>query len=233
MTIEEAHIRIKILVDKIDSSYYEEVLPEEIDEILNEEYLRYIKTHYGKNNIYRRGFDESQKRIDDLKNLVKSAFCNVTEVSYYDNVYRADLSNLFSDENLTTQSEEEYMLYLKGMAITCIGTCCKRNEVKLIQHDDISRIANDPFNKPTAINPVIFFEDSDVFVWVGDNESVNSFLVTFIKMPKKVSILPPVQEFEISSHAVSEIVVGASQIIIEMIESNRVQSNTQNLTLKE
>ena len=239
MTIQEAHIRLKVLVDKVDSSYYEELLPEEIDEFLDEAYNRRVKRIYGKNNIYSRGFEELQKRTDDLKNLVKSAYCTLSAVPYYqeadDNVYRADLSNLFSDINLQNPLEDQYMFYLKATAKTCKGNCCKFNRVKLAQQDDLSSIAGDPFNKPTAERPIVFFEDSDVFVWAG-KDTVESILITFLKKPKKVNIGTygdPVQEFEISSHVVEEIVVDASQIIIETIESKRVQTNPQNLNLTE
>lgn len=239
MTIQEAHIRLKLLVDKVDSSYYEELLPEEIDEILDEAYNRRVKRIYGKNNIYRMGFEELQKRTDDLKNLVKSAYCTVETVPYYqetgDNVYRAKLNELFSDIDLQNSIDSEYMFYLKASAKTCKGECCKFNRVKLVQQDDLSSVAGDPFNRPVAERPIVFFEDSDVFVWAG-NDTVDSILITFLMKPKKVNLGTygdPVQEFEISSHVVEEIVVDASQIIIENIESKRVQTNPQNLNLTE
>jgi len=239
MTIAEAHIRTKLLLDKIDSSYYEELLDEEVDEFLNEAYNRRIKRIYGKNNIYGTGFEELQKRTDDLKNLVKSGYCTLSTVPYYqeteDNVYRADLSQLFLDIDLQNPIEDKYMFYLKATAKTCKGDCCKFNRVKLVQQDDISSIASDPFNKPLAERPIVFFEDSDVFVWAGQ-DTVDSFLVTFLMKPKNVNLGTygdPVQEFEISSHVVEEIVVDSVQIIIESIESKRVATHPQNLNLTE
>jgi hypothetical protein len=241
MTILEAHIRTKVLLDKVDSSYYEELLDEEIDEFLDEAFNRRIKRVYGKNNLYQRGFEELQKRTDDLKNLVKSGYCTVSAVPYYqeanENVYRAELSTIFSDIALENETDYEYMFYLKSMAKTCKGTCCKFNGVKLVQQDDITSISDDPFNKPSAERPIVFFEDSDVFVWTG-SDTLDSFLVTFLKKPKKVNKgtydgQDTTQEFEAPSHFVEEVVVDAVQIMIETLESKRIQSHTQNLNLTE
>ena len=241
MTIAEAHIRTKVLLDKVDSSYYEELLDEEIDEFLDEAFNRRIKRIYGKNNIYRMGFEELQKRTDDLKVLVKSGYCQLSTVNYYqetgDNVYRADLSQFYSDIDLQNEVDYEYMFYLKSTAKTCKGECCRFSRVKLVQQDDISSIAGDPFNKPSAERTIVFFEDSDVFIWAGDDE-VQSFLVTFLMKPKKVNLGTydgpnTVQEFEASPHFIEEVVVDAVQIIIESIESKRVQTHPQNLNLTE
>ena len=40
--------------------------------------FKFINLKYGKNNLYRRGFEESQKRIDDLRTLVKEYKAPVT-----------------------------------------------------------------------------------------------------------------------------------------------------------
>ena len=81
MTIEEMHNEFDITLDKISSSSYQELEPWEKDFYLNEAQMRIIKQRYSRKNTYRKGFEENQKRIDDLKNLVISRFCKVTKVN--------------------------------------------------------------------------------------------------------------------------------------------------------
>ena len=72
MDIQSMHIAVQQGVDKINSFQADSLLPQEIDLELNKSIMRFVNLKYGKNNIYRQGFEESQKRIDDLRNLVKS-----------------------------------------------------------------------------------------------------------------------------------------------------------------
>mgnify|MGYP003675943787 CR=1 FL=1 len=72
------HLEFKIFRDAVDSNAYPEMLDEEIDVYLNEAMDRVVKLRYGKNNLYRKGFEEIQKRTDDLKELVVSRFSNLS-----------------------------------------------------------------------------------------------------------------------------------------------------------
>ena len=71
MTIEEMHIAVNLGVQKIASFQVDNLLPQEIDHELNNSMNRFIKQRYSPmGNKYRRGFEQSQKRIDDLRALV-------------------------------------------------------------------------------------------------------------------------------------------------------------------
>ena len=238
MTAQEMHNEFKITLDKVDSQAYPEFLDGEIDFYLNEAQDRFIKTRYGRNNLYTAGFEEIQKRTDDLKNLVKTRFCEITTVTGYqdigDNVYRADLDTLFVDEDQQTQSADVYMLYLKASARSCIpggnpdGTdCCGWHKVTLVQQDDLSSVPSDPFNRPKTDKPVIFFEDGDIFVWIGNGAVIDNFFVTFIKRPLQINLGTyggSVQNSELSEYTHKEIVQMAVRIALENIESPRQQS---------
>jgi len=230
MTVEQLHIEFKVFFDKVDSSAFPEFLDGEIDIYLNEGQERVIKQRYGKNNIYQKAFEESQKRTDDLKNLVKTKFVTVTpELPYTSigkNIYRADINSLFNDVELTSSSDIVYQFYLKSLAHTCEGACCGWDKVKLIQQDDISVVAIDPFNKPRQGKAVIFFEDGDIFVWAGDAE-VKGFQLTFLKRADQINIGTygsPKIECELSEHLHKEILQEAIQIAIENVGSPRVQT---------
>ena len=66
------HIAINQGLQKIGSFHADNFLPEEIDLELNKQILRFVEQRYNKKgNKYQTGFEESQKRIDDLRTLVR------------------------------------------------------------------------------------------------------------------------------------------------------------------
>jgi hypothetical protein len=72
VTVEEMHIAINQGVQKIASFQADTLLPEEIDLELNFAVRRFINQKYNsQGNKYKRGFEQSQKRLDDLRNLVE------------------------------------------------------------------------------------------------------------------------------------------------------------------
>lgn len=72
MTIGEMHIAVNLGVQKIASFQADALLPEEIDYELNTAVRRFISQRYNKQgNKYQRGFEQSQKRLDDLRHLVE------------------------------------------------------------------------------------------------------------------------------------------------------------------
>lgn len=74
MTIQEMHVAVNLGVQKIASFQVDNLLPQEIDHELNNAMDRFIKQRYSPfGNKYRKGFEQSQKRIDDLRNLVTTA----------------------------------------------------------------------------------------------------------------------------------------------------------------
>ena len=234
MNVATMHRELDITLDKVDSSAYPEFLIGEKDYFLTEAQHRIVKTKYGGNNVYRTGFEQSQKRSDDIKNLVVSRFAQVSVSPHYvevgDNIYKADLNSLFTSEDLSTVSDSEYMFYIKSAAKTCYiskANCCGYHKVKLVQQDDISSISGDPFNKPTPERPIIFFEDGGILIWGGKDATIESFMVTFIRRPKDINLGGydgPEQDCELSEHVHKEIVQLAARIALESIESPRQQT---------
>lgn len=231
MTIQQFHRDFKVFFDKVDSAAYPEFLDGEIDIYLNEAQERFVKHRYGKNNSSRAGFEQTQKRTDDLKRLVRTRFASMSsETSYQyvsDNVYRADLDNLYLDGDLVNPAPSDYQFYLKSIAQTCMDGCCTWSRVKLAQHDDISSIATDPFNKPSRSRPVVFFEDGDLFVWTATGYTIDALQVTFVAQPVLMNIGTygePLVECELSEHTHKEILQDAINIALENLSSPRVQT---------
>lgn len=236
------HREVKISLDKVDSASLPEISPSELDFYLNEAINRFTKTRYGRNNVYKRGFEEIQKRTEDLKALVKTRYVALTKHELYDdaklNVYKADVSTMYNVVNdiRVLDSNVEYMFFSKAKVLITKGDCSNWVKCELSQHDDFTAIANDPFNAALVYKPIIFFEDGDILIQSVDGCVVSDFLLTFIKTPSKVYVgtypLPgvpftgPVPEVtcDLSTHTHKEIVQLAVTIILENIGSPRVQS---------
>ena len=68
------HISVNLGVQKIASFQVDNFLSEEVDHELNTAMDRFIKQRYHPlSNRFKKGFEQSQKRIDDLRNLVVTA----------------------------------------------------------------------------------------------------------------------------------------------------------------
>jgi hypothetical protein len=242
MNIDRMHIEFKVLLDKSDSSAYPNITTAEIDLFLGLGYERVIKNRYGRNNIYGKGFEEIQKRTDDLKQLVVTNYAAISSVSTETNTYRVDLQTLYSNEAQSVSTTEKYMFYLRGRARHVKSGCSSKYfSIRIVQQDDLEKILLDPFNNPTEIEAVGYFERGDLFIVTDGSFTVDRFKVTYIKIPLKIDkaqILSPLgltgsSTIEVDEHLHSEIVAQSVNIALEVIESQRQVTQQQQLNKQE
>lgn len=94
MTLDELHQFFKLEFDKTTSLELPAFLTEEIDDWLNIGVKKFTKTRYSGVNIKRESFEQTQKRIDDLRPLVIEEDLSCTTGTVKPNSYIADLSSL-------------------------------------------------------------------------------------------------------------------------------------------
>lgn len=86
MTVQEMHIGIDQFLQKVNSNYIDSFSDEEKDYHLSIEQERFIKTRISGNNIQRLGYQYTQKRYDDLQELIttfeSNAFIKDTNTQY-------------------------------------------------------------------------------------------------------------------------------------------------------
>jgi hypothetical protein len=85
MNIGEMHTALKLELDKSDSLNSISFEPEELDYWINKAIKRFVKTRYSGSNYKGAGFEQSQKRTDDLKSLVVFTTLNLTSNSGINN----------------------------------------------------------------------------------------------------------------------------------------------------
>lgn len=236
MTLRDAHKQFDIYLDKISSEVYPEVSSSEKDVFINNAIDSLVKTRYGKNNIYKVGFEEIQKRTDELDSLVKTKFPTLTLVPYEENTYKADVYSLYDDSDKTILSTDKYWFYLKSSAYVNDDNCGSRFvECKLVQQDDLSRVIKDPFNKPSKDRVIIYFEDDGIFIKSYDEGTIDNFKLTFLKQPVKVSVdvTDPTGnsdiEFDLPESLHVDIVKLAVKEALEVLESPRQQTYNNNI----
>ena len=113
MNVLEMHIAWKQGMDKVHSERDDQFLPQEIDIELNRAMQRFIDQRYGKNNIYQEGFEQSQKRIDELRSLL---------VEHEDSVIFKEevMDGIFVD---TFQFPSDYMYLVNQRSRIYIDNC--------------------------------------------------------------------------------------------------------------
>lgn len=195
MTALEQHYDYKLKIDKIDTLDVDNMLPAEIDWILNEAQEILIKQRYGGNNSKKLGFEESQKRTDDLKTLViKSPTTTqpgLVPVQSVGNKLEIKLSDLAFD----------YMFLLRGFA-KATKEGCPSKLVKLVQqqHDDFNelQISGDPFHTPSydwGEIPILFGrtdtvqdDKGSIYLYIDPEFEVDEVYLEYIKWPNRISV---------------------------------------------
>lgn len=206
MTIADAHIQLNLRIDKIDSNAYDQLQPEEIDVYLNLAQRRFVKERFEpRSNAHQVGFEQTVKRIEDLRHLLKE--------QALDTVY----SSLVTIEGTHTDIASfpgDYFLPIKGSAVvhfnedgisftqttvaegnkrTAVGTLGtdygKRvSMLKPSQQQDIHAIATSPFNGTRIKQPLYILQEDAVHVITDDTFIVDEVNLTYLRLPTPVSL---------------------------------------------
>lgn len=218
MNVQEMHLAFKIGYDKIDSLNYPDILPLEIDFLLNKAQDRFVKQRYGTTNIKRQSFEETQKRTDDIKALVKNAVL-VPLANTANNIDpNAQFVTLPSDYWFTVQ-ERVGITYLNCNNVTTND----RGIVEVVQHDDFNNIIKSPFDKPNNSKVLRLMSYNTTELVHSPTTTITQYYLRYIKKPVRISIVTPTN-CELSDHTHEEIVSDAIAIALENIEAIRTKT---------
>jgi hypothetical protein len=135
MTVNEMHIAVNQGVQKIASFQVDNLLPQEIDHELNLAMMRFIKQRFNyTSNQKGKGFEQSQKRIDDLRSLLVE---HTGETFYEGRVYTSNYSNVYVDR---------YTLPLDYLFLVSV-----RTDVKYKCNVDINSLISFTYNQRSAV----------------------------------------------------------------------------------
>lgn len=123
MTAQEMHTAAKLLLDKADTLNYPNYKSEELDFFLNLAQDRFVKHRYDGTVARNKGLEETQKRTDDLREVISSAQLTplAAAVTNYPNGRYVSLP--YPDPNATPPTVITYWFSISEQAIVYYPTC--------------------------------------------------------------------------------------------------------------
>ena len=231
MTVAEQHVAFKVGFDKTDSSNYPGFEPEEIDLFINLAQDRLVKTRYGGNNLYRTSFEQSQKRTDDLRTIIKQT--TLTPLS--PTSLNKPGGQFFNLPN-SVATNDVYWFSIQEEANVIVTDCDGNTStvklpVKPITHDQYNKIIKDPFNKPDETELVRLVSEGAIEV-ISPVASLVSLVLRYVRKPQRIDVVNAV-DCELPDHMHQEVVDVAVSLALENVESVRTRSNEAELQKSE
>ncbi len=241
MTVTQMHQAFRFGMDKLDNVNYPNFLPEEIDLLLNQAQERFVKQRYGITNPKRTSFEETQKRTEDLKELVRHV--NITPTA-------PALDNITPNSRFVTLPNDHWFVIQERVVQVCdkcnstplytetIPRLSPRPplvvqvdgmyaEVRPIQHHEVDKVLKDAFKAPDYDKVLRLMEDGRVELIPSSVCTPTVYRLRYLKKPATISITSnPTVDCELSQHTHQEIVDEAIKIALEGIEAKRNQTFT-------
>lgn len=181
MTIQELHYLFRVKYDRLDNKYYSNFTSDEIDLLLNDAQRIFIKTRMRGHEGYNESFEQTQKRQNDLKEIItgdtalllSSSQAGVKPGGYY---YDLPADYLYAFQ------EEAEISYLN-----CHGTpSTTRKGFVGVTHAKYLLIKDDPFNRPNV-------EDNFGLRLISNNKiealtfgefTINYYYMRYVRTPR-------------------------------------------------
>lgn len=204
---------------------------------INEAIDKFWKTRYSGLNFKQRGFEQDQKRTDDLRTLV-------TKHTYKD----TDITKVNQVEYTVTLPDDYVILLGDTAGISpadgVINNCWEKDALGnyKIKYSDtiegtietVDRIKENSLSeyrlKYTKAKPIRLIQDNTITLYTDGNYKVAEYTIEYLKKPSKVDLKTnPTDEYtDLPSHTHMEVVKLAVQLILATLPNYNVYSNEVN-----
>lgn len=204
---------------------------------INEAIDKFWKTRYSGLNYKQRGFEQDQKRTDDLRTLV-------TKHTYKD----TDISKINQVEYTVTLPDDYVILLGDTAGISpadgVINNCWEKDALGnyKIKYSDtiegtietVDRIKENSLSeyrlKYTKAKPIRLIQDNTITLYTDGNYKVAEYTIEYLKKPSKVDLKtnPTAEYTDLPSHTHMEVVKLAVQLILATLPNYNVYSNEVN-----
>jgi hypothetical protein len=189
MSIQEMVYDFKIKADKVDSLRNENFESYEIDWLLNEAQLIFLKTRTAPNNIYQAGFEKIQKRVDDLSTLL-------IKFPLQPALIPTDLNNGIYEVKLEDLAFDYYQLERVEVDVTNSCGTVRIRKSEFARENNIGNILTNPYEKPSyawRVLPHQFGKSTtgtgaSLFFYTNDEFAVSTCYPEYLKIPIRVWI---------------------------------------------
>lgn len=201
-----------------DSSFTNpELGDDEVDLYLNLSTERFINTRFTGNNFRQVGFEEDQKRIDDVRTLLTNSaiLTGFTAGEEISNSQVVDISSLTN-----------YRFYIKSFSridktVGGVPSTDAWVPNQIIGNHETDQFTRTIFHSPIIDNPRVVFRDGDMTVIYDQETTLTGFKLQYIRQPATIT---SGQDSDLPDHTHEEIVEGAVSLALETIESRRNQT---------
>lgn len=187
---------------------------------------KFIKTRYSGLNIKRTGFEQDQKRIDDLRTLI-------VEKAYQFTVY---------PEEYSVDIPIDYMFTLGETAVifSNVDPCwpkgpngqprTKRTDILEATIENIDKQRQNTLSEYRLhgrnARPLRLFRGNNIYLYTDGNYSIKNYILTYLRIPKGISLTtdPFAEYVDMPAHTHLEIVKLAAELYLENKANPRYQS---------
>ena len=199
----------------------EKLTSDTIISFINEAIDKFYKTRYSGINFKAQGFEQTQKRIDDLRTLIKNK------------KYTANSINKGDRNSYSVELPEDYVLLLgdtAGIQPSNLNECWETNErgEYIIKYTDtlestietldrqLSNSLSEHKLKYCQARPLKLIQDNNVILYTDGKYKVSEYEITYLAKPSKInsSNITNTEYTDLPEHTHMEIVKMAIQIYL-------------------
>ena len=223
MTPRQFQIEFERRLQMIDPTLEREnkVSSDQLFSVLNEAIDKFWKTRYSGLNSKQQSFEQTQKRIDDLRTLVKTKVYDNEEITSNNNVYTVtlptdyvlllgDTAGILPPEGVDMKcwkkdSNGEYIVNYSDTIEGKIETIDRQLENSLSEH----RL------KYSSAKPIKLVKDNTIELYTDGKYRVSSYKIDYLTKPSKLSLDNPSAEYtDLPEHTHMEIIKLAVQLFL-------------------
>lgn len=188
---------------------------------INEAIDKFYKTRYSGVNFKAQGFEQTQKRIDDLRTLIKNK------------KYTANSINKGDRNSYSVELPEDYVLLLgdtAGIQPSNLNECWETNErgEYIIKYTDTLESTIETLDRQLGnslsehklkycqARPLKLIQDNNVILYTDGNYKISEYQITYLAKPSKIdsSNITNLEYTDLPEHTHMEIVKMAIQIYL-------------------
>ncbi len=199
----------------------EKLTSDTIISFINEAIDKFYKTRYSGINFKAQGFEQTQKRIDDLRTLIKNK------------KYTESLINKSDRNSYSVELPEDYVLLLgdtAGIQPSNLNECWETNErgEYIIKYTDTLESTIETLDRQLGnslsehklkycqARPLKLIQDNNVILYTDGNYKISEYQITYLAKPSKIdsSNITNLEYTDLPEHTHMEIVKMAIQIYL-------------------
>lgn len=220
-------------IDKLDNNL-EKPTTSDIEYWLMAGLDKFIKTRYSGINFKRKGFEQDQKRIDDLRTLISNKV-------YQFIVYPEEYTVVLPDDYMLTLGETAVIFsYNPCWPVGPSGQPRTKNTDVLeatIENIDQQRqnsLSEYRFHGNNA-RPLRLFMGNEIHLYTDGNYNIKNYILTYLRNPKRISLTEsPFSEYtDMPAATHLEIVKLAAELYLENKANPRYQSYVNEVSTME